>query len=31
MIDAMVKILEGDGFREHTRLVPGQIHYEKYW
>jgi ferredoxin--NADP+ reductase len=31
MIDTMVRILEGEGFREHTRLVPGQIHYEKYW
>ena len=31
MIDAMVRILEAEGFREHTRLVPGQIHYEKYW
>ncbi|MDR3671863.1 MAG: ferredoxin--NADP reductase [Holophaga sp.] len=31
MVEAMVKILGEDGFIEHTRKQPGQIHFEKYW
>jgi len=30
MIDAMVEILQGDGFVKHTRRVPGQIHVEEF-
>jgi ferredoxin--NADP+ reductase len=31
MVEAMLGILQAEGFREHTRKEPGQIHYEKYW
>jgi ferredoxin--NADP+ reductase len=31
MVEAMKELLEGEGFTEHTRKAPGQIHYEKYW
>jgi len=31
MIEAMQKVLEGEGFTEHTRKQPGQLHFEKYW
>jgi len=31
MIESVVKLLEKDGFAEHTRLRPGQIHLERYW
>ena len=31
MVDAMQKILEGEGFTEHTKKTPGQIHFEKSW
>ena len=31
MVEALKEILEGEGFREHTRKEPGQIHFEKYW
>jgi ferredoxin--NADP+ reductase len=31
MIDDMVKILEGEGFQEHTKKNPGQIHVERYF
>ena len=31
MIEDVVKILEGNGFREHKKKEPGQIHVEKYW
>lgn len=31
MITDMEKILQGQGFQEHTRRTPGQIHFEKYW
>ena len=31
MIDTMVEILSGQGYREHTKKVPGNIHYERYW
>jgi ferredoxin--NADP+ reductase len=31
MIESMLQILEREGFTEHTRRTPGQIHLEKYW
>ncbi len=31
MIEGMIELLETEGFREHTRKCPGQIHTEKYW
>ena len=31
MIESMVGILETDGFVEHSRKQPGQIHVERYW
>jgi len=31
MVEAMQKILEGEGFTEHTKKTPGQVHFEKYW
>jgi len=31
MVEGMVDLLQADGFREHTRKEPGQIHFEKYW
>ena len=31
MIETMLQILAGEGFEEHTRRAPGQIHVEKYW
>ena len=31
MIEQMLVRLGADGFREHTRQHPGQIHVEKYW
>jgi len=31
MVEALQAILEEDGFTEHTRKKPGQIHFEKYW
>ena len=31
MIESMVTILTKDGFVEHTRAHPGQIHLERYW
>lgn len=31
MIDEMTRLLEGEGFRVHERLAPGQIHVERYW
>lgn len=31
MIDDMMVMLGQDGFREHTRKEPGQIHLERYW
>ncbi len=31
MIGDMIDRLGGEGFREHTRRQPGQIHTEKYW
>ena len=31
MIEGMVETLTGEGFAEHSRKSPGQIHAEKYW
>ncbi len=31
MIEDMVAVLERDGFREHKKKQPGQIHAERYW
>lgn len=31
MIEDMVRILGADGFGEHSRKSPGQVHLEKYW
>ena len=31
MIETMLQILAGQGYEEHTRRAPGQIHVEKYW
>jgi ferredoxin--NADP+ reductase len=31
MVDGMTAILGAEGFREHSRATPGQIHAEKFW
>lgn len=31
MIDEVEKILIGEGFTEHTKKHPGNLHFEKYW
>lgn len=31
MIESMLQLLAADGFREHSRQAPGQVHTEKYW
>jgi len=31
MIESMEQVLQGEGFTEHTRRTPGQIHLERYW
>jgi ferredoxin--NADP+ reductase len=31
MVEELVKLLETEGFTEHTKARPGQIHFEKYW
>jgi ferredoxin--NADP+ reductase len=31
MIEEMVVLLAGQGFREHTRQASGQVHVERYW
>jgi ferredoxin--NADP+ reductase len=31
MIDTMIEMLGQEGFREHTKNEPGQIHLERYW
>ncbi|MEW6336189.1 MAG: ferredoxin--NADP reductase [Acidobacteriota bacterium] len=31
MIEEMIALLGGEGYREHRREDPGQIHVEKYW
>lgn len=31
MIEDMVEILSKEGFREHTKKEPGEVHVERYW
>ena len=31
MIEAMVELIEAEGFVEHTKKSPGQLHVERYW
>jgi ferredoxin--NADP+ reductase len=31
MIADMISLLAGEGFQEHSRKSPGQVHTEKYW
>ncbi len=31
MIRYIIELLAADGFKEHTKTTPGQIHAEKYW
>ncbi len=31
MVDDMVSVLAAEGFREHTRKQPGEVHIERYW
>ncbi len=31
MVDDMTKILESEGYKEHKRKDPGQIHLERWW
>jgi ferredoxin--NADP+ reductase len=31
MVDDMVDLLAKEGFTEHTKKTPGQIHVERYW
>jgi ferredoxin/flavodoxin---NADP+ reductase len=31
MIDAMKELLHAEGFRDHSKGSPGQIHLEEYW
>jgi ferredoxin--NADP+ reductase len=31
MIEDMVALLATQGYREHTRELPGQVHVERYW
>ena len=31
MIDTMMGMLQQEGFQEHTKKSPGQIHLERYW
>lgn len=31
MIDSMVELLEEEGYTEHSKKAPGQIHLERYW
>lgn len=31
MIQHMLPVLEAEGFKEHTKKSPGNIHLEKYW
>jgi len=31
MIDTMLETLVGEGFQEHSRKSPGQVHLERYW
>jgi len=31
MVDDMTSMLVGEGFKEHSRMRPGEIHVEKFW
>jgi ferredoxin--NADP+ reductase len=31
MIDAMKELLHAEGFQDHSKGSPGQIHLEEYW
>jgi len=31
MIESAVEVLAADGFKEHTKKEPGQVHLERYW
>jgi ferredoxin--NADP+ reductase len=31
MIEHMVQLLAPEGFREHSKKLPGEVHLEKYW
>ena len=31
MIDDTVAMLQTEGYKEHTKKEPGQIHVERYW
>jgi len=31
MVDSMTGLLAAEGFREHTRSQPGQVHSERFW
>jgi ferredoxin--NADP+ reductase len=31
MIETMLPLLAAQGFREHTKKAPGEVHTEKYW
>jgi hypothetical protein len=31
MIQNLLPVLESEGFKEHTKRNPGQVHLEKYW
>lgn len=31
MLEDMLRILQREGFNEHTKRQPGQVHLEKYW
>ncbi len=31
MIDTMIELLGQEGYQEHTKKTPGQIHLERYW
>jgi ferredoxin--NADP+ reductase len=31
MVEAMAALLGEEGFTEHTKKAPGQVHFEKYW
>jgi len=31
MIDNMVGLLAAEGYAEHKKSAPGQVHLERYW
>ena len=31
MIETILPILAAQGFREHSKKAPGEVHTEKYW